>query len=278
MAVVTICSDFGAQENKICHCFHFFPIYLSWSDGTRCIDREYADTMCKAFSGFVAGHNLVTSILAQRQGVSCPTSITTGDQSPDSQPRSYSWFWTWMKGVDPLLCDSFHSGWWSWTSSLQTIFDFLFLLVFTVEWASPCAHPPQSVRALADGRSESLQPETVRGSKAEAATAGLWWISAGAGAGGGALPGGWGFSFILSGQAVYTSHQQHAGFWSLHTGPFYFVKLKLCLFFCHVTCLLHIALQELGVWFGCKSLVRACAVGCLFSLLMSSFNEHNSQF
>lgn len=95
---------------------------------------------------------------------------------------------------------------------------------------------------------------------------------------GGALPGGWGFSFILSGQAVYTSHQQHAGFWSLHTGPFYFVKLKLCLFFCHVTCLLHIALQELGVWFGCKSLVRACAVGCLFSLLMSSFNEHNSQF
>ena len=26
MATVTICSDFGAQENKICPCFHFFPI------------------------------------------------------------------------------------------------------------------------------------------------------------------------------------------------------------------------------------------------------------
>ena len=26
---------FGAQENKICHCFHFSPIYLPWSDGTR---------------------------------------------------------------------------------------------------------------------------------------------------------------------------------------------------------------------------------------------------
>ena len=25
MAVVTFRSDFGAQENKICHCFHFFP-------------------------------------------------------------------------------------------------------------------------------------------------------------------------------------------------------------------------------------------------------------
>ena len=25
MAVLTILSDFGAQENKICHSFHFFP-------------------------------------------------------------------------------------------------------------------------------------------------------------------------------------------------------------------------------------------------------------
>ena len=28
MATVTICSDFGAQENKVCHCFHCFPIYF----------------------------------------------------------------------------------------------------------------------------------------------------------------------------------------------------------------------------------------------------------
>ena len=28
MAAVTICSHFGAQENKVCHCFHCFPIYL----------------------------------------------------------------------------------------------------------------------------------------------------------------------------------------------------------------------------------------------------------
>ena len=25
---ITSCSDFGAQKNKICHCFHFFPFYL----------------------------------------------------------------------------------------------------------------------------------------------------------------------------------------------------------------------------------------------------------
>jgi len=29
---------FGAQENKVCHCFYFFPIYLPWSDGTKCHD------------------------------------------------------------------------------------------------------------------------------------------------------------------------------------------------------------------------------------------------
>ena len=28
MAAITIHSDFGVQENKICHCFHVFPIYL----------------------------------------------------------------------------------------------------------------------------------------------------------------------------------------------------------------------------------------------------------
>ena len=39
MAVVNICSDFGAQENKVCHCLHFFPHlsdtkwwdWMSWS-------------------------------------------------------------------------------------------------------------------------------------------------------------------------------------------------------------------------------------------------------
>ena len=41
MAVVTICSGFGAQENKVCHCFHCFPIYLPWSDGTRCQDLHF---------------------------------------------------------------------------------------------------------------------------------------------------------------------------------------------------------------------------------------------
>ena len=26
------------KKGKVCHCFHYFPIYLPWSDGTRCLD------------------------------------------------------------------------------------------------------------------------------------------------------------------------------------------------------------------------------------------------
>ena len=34
-------SDFGAQVDKVCHCFHCFLIYLPWSDGTRCHDLSF---------------------------------------------------------------------------------------------------------------------------------------------------------------------------------------------------------------------------------------------
>ena len=38
MAAVTICSDFVAQENKICHCFNSLSIYLPGNDRTGCYD------------------------------------------------------------------------------------------------------------------------------------------------------------------------------------------------------------------------------------------------
>ena len=41
MIAVTVHSDFGAQENNVCHCFHCFPIYLPWSDGTGCHDLSF---------------------------------------------------------------------------------------------------------------------------------------------------------------------------------------------------------------------------------------------
>ena len=42
MAAITICSDFGAPLlKKVCHCFHSFPSYLPWSDGTRCHNLSF---------------------------------------------------------------------------------------------------------------------------------------------------------------------------------------------------------------------------------------------
>ena len=48
MAAVTICSDFRAQENQVYHCFHCFPIYLPWSDGTRCHDLSFLNVEFEA--------------------------------------------------------------------------------------------------------------------------------------------------------------------------------------------------------------------------------------
>ena len=40
---VTICSDFGAPQNKQFHCF---PIYLPWNDGTGCHDLSFLNVEC----------------------------------------------------------------------------------------------------------------------------------------------------------------------------------------------------------------------------------------
>ena len=49
MPAVTNCSDFPALENKVCHCFHCFPIYLPWSDGTRCHDLGFLNVTILQF-------------------------------------------------------------------------------------------------------------------------------------------------------------------------------------------------------------------------------------
>ena len=48
MAAVKVYSDFGGQENKICHCFHCFPIYWPWSDGTRGHDLSFLNVEFQA--------------------------------------------------------------------------------------------------------------------------------------------------------------------------------------------------------------------------------------
>ena len=47
MAAVIICSDFGVPEHKVSHCFHCFPIYLPWSDRTKCHDLYFLNVKFK---------------------------------------------------------------------------------------------------------------------------------------------------------------------------------------------------------------------------------------
>ena len=58
VATVTVHSDFGSQENKISHCFHFFPIYLQFplilSLAVHCVGISlYSLQKCPFFKYFV---------------------------------------------------------------------------------------------------------------------------------------------------------------------------------------------------------------------------------
>ena len=56
MAAVTIYSNFGAQENKVCHHFHFFHIYLPWTVGT---NNHYSlDITIQSRNGFLLLHKI----------------------------------------------------------------------------------------------------------------------------------------------------------------------------------------------------------------------------
>ena len=50
MAAVTICSNFGAPK-KVCHCFHCFPIYFPWSDGTSAVVQYFEHSLALPFFG-----------------------------------------------------------------------------------------------------------------------------------------------------------------------------------------------------------------------------------
>ena len=63
MAVVIICSDFGAQEDKVCYCFHCFPTCLLWSDGT---GYNYVELLYNhhSFENNLESFHLQTSLLS----------------------------------------------------------------------------------------------------------------------------------------------------------------------------------------------------------------------
>ena len=58
-AAVTVCSDFGAQENKVCHCFHCFHICLPWSVGTRVLSQLFHSPLSLSSRGFLVPLHLL---------------------------------------------------------------------------------------------------------------------------------------------------------------------------------------------------------------------------
>ena len=68
MATITICSDLGAKKNKVSHCFHCLPIYLPWSDGTRCHDLSFLNVELQA--------NIFTLLFHFDQEALCSSSLS----------------------------------------------------------------------------------------------------------------------------------------------------------------------------------------------------------
>ena len=84
----SICSDFLAQ---ICHCFYCFPIYLLWSDGTRCHELHFLNMNFKpafSLSSFTLIQRLFSSTFWQRSGVTCVYEVV--DISPCNLDSSLS--------------------------------------------------------------------------------------------------------------------------------------------------------------------------------------------
>ena len=51
MTAITICSEFGAPQNKVWHCFHCFPIYFPRSDGIGRVDSLEKTQMLTGIGG-----------------------------------------------------------------------------------------------------------------------------------------------------------------------------------------------------------------------------------
>ena len=78
MAAVTICSDSGAPENKVCNHFHCFPIYLLWSDRTGWHDFSFLNVEFEAnFFISTANSKAFSKFSGFRRCLSClPPSLT----------------------------------------------------------------------------------------------------------------------------------------------------------------------------------------------------------
>ena len=93
MTAVSICSDFGVQENKVCHCFNCFPFYWPWCDGIRCHDlsflvSSFKSTCSLCYFSFIKRLFSSSSLSAIRVAVSQYTALKYS--FPDLEPICFS--------------------------------------------------------------------------------------------------------------------------------------------------------------------------------------------
>ena len=114
MAAVTICSDFGAQKNKVWYCFRGFPIYFPWSDGTGCHDLRFLNVHWKDWCWSWNSNTLATwwGELTHLKRPWCWERLRAGGEGDDRGwdgcvASSTQWTWIWVD-----------SGSWWWTGRL----------------------------------------------------------------------------------------------------------------------------------------------------------------
>ena len=90
MSAITISSDFRAQEEEICHCFHLLPFYLPQSDGTGCHDLHFNIEFQAVFFFFFPYH-VACGILVPWSGIQVgPSAMKL--QSPNHwTPSTFCW-------------------------------------------------------------------------------------------------------------------------------------------------------------------------------------------
>ena len=105
MAAVTICSDFGAQKNKVWHCFHCFPIYFPWTDECWALSQLFLSPLSLSSRGFLVPlHSIKNRVLVPPQGLpqwlrhkesTCNSEVEGGEDPVEKEMATHSCILAW---------------------------------------------------------------------------------------------------------------------------------------------------------------------------------------
>ena len=131
MGAVTIHSDFGAQENKVCYCFHFFPFYWPWSEGL--------DTLILVFwvLSFKPAFSVSWFTLLKRLFSSCSLS----DIRVVSSACRGCWYFSWQSSFQLVISPAWHFTWCTLHRSLiSRVAIYSLVILLSQFWTSQLCH------------------------------------------------------------------------------------------------------------------------------------------